>query len=323
MRRIVLAILVSGCAAEQPPVGYAPGLGTPANPVPGYDAYALKSRVSLPLGNADVTDAIADLRAFAQHGGTTLLAQNEGSSALLTLNALPSSLRTKLEGWIDLELDKQKLGALTARQAIGDIATMADTAVNQFTVESQLEITPMGAQHTLRDLNFSPANLDIVIPIGGLTSDVIIQKTTATVAEGGALEVGDQHYKLGFGAHAWHAINLATSTMYGGDLSIVEHLDCTAVAQAVAARCVSGTCVGHASEIAAVCQNGLTELVDHLRTALAPIALTSLRFAHGAARLVDDNRDGVADQIVEGTWDAETDVGTGAHAIQVVFSGAD
>ena len=72
-----------------------------------------------------------------------------------------------------------------------------------------------------------------------------------------------------------------------------------------------------------VCRTGLTSLVDHLRDALAPIELTSLRFAHGTAHLVDDNRDGVADQIVDGTWDAETDLGTGARATQVSFTGAD
>ena len=38
------------------------------------------------------------------------------------------------------------------------------------------------------------------------------------------------------------------------------------------------------------------------------------RFASGTARLVDDNRDGYADRILDGAWDAEIDDGMGTHA---------
>ena len=146
-----------------------------------------------------------------------------------------------------------------------------------------------------------------------------MQRPTSEVGEGGALALGTEKFKLALGSHAWQGINLAVETKYGGDLSIVQQLDCNAVAQSVAARCVSGACVGHASYILAVCQQGLTTLVDRLRDGLAPIVLETLRFVHGTARLVDDNRDGVAEKIV-GTWDAETDVGMGVTAMQIAFT---
>jgi hypothetical protein len=319
--RIVLAVALTNliaCAADEPPAGYPVGLGTPANPLPGRDVYAVQSRVVISLGAANVDSAIAQLQAFSQHGGTTLIAQSATTASAQVLAALPTALRSKLDGWIDLELDKQKLGTLTARQAVGDIATMAHTVVSEFVIESSLTISPTGAQHSLRDLDFRPAGADIIIPIGGLMADQIMQKPTAEIGEGGALALGEHRFKLALGSHTWHGLNLAVETKYGGDLSIVEHLDCDAVAQSVAARCVSGVCVGHASDILAVCQQGVTNLVDHLRDQLSPIVLDA-HLVSGTAHLVDGDQNGVAEQIV-GTWDAETDAGTGVHAAQISFT---
>jgi len=316
--RIVLAVVVAnliGCTAEEPPVGYPAG----TDPLPSEGGYMVESHVVMSFGSADVDTAIAQLQAFSLHGGTTLLAQSKGTASGQALDALPTTLRSKLDGWIDVELDKQLLGTVTARQAIGDISMMAQTVVNEFVLESSLTITPTGAVHSLHDLNFKPDSLDVVIPIGGLTADQIDQKPTSEVGAGGTLALGDEHFKLALGSHAWQGINLGVATKYGGDLSIVQNLDCNAVAQSVAARCVSGSCVGHASDILAVCQLGVTTLVDHLRDGLAPIVLESLRFADGTAHLVDDNRDGVAEKIV-GTWDAEADLGMGASPMQIAFT---
>jgi hypothetical protein len=323
MSRLPLAVLLTSlvaCAAEEPPPGYPMGLGTPTDPVPGPYPYLVRSRVAVPLGEPTVTGAIADLAAFSQHGGTTLLAQGEGTPSALALNALPSALRSKLEGWIDTELDKQKLGGMAARQSVGQIATMAQTVVDNYIVESTLTISPAGAVHQFVDLTFQPLSIDVVVPIGGLMADTLVAKPTATVGAAGALQLGDQHFGLAFGSHAWQALNLAANQMFGGDVTIIQQVDCNAIAQAVAARCISGSCVGHASDLATVCKNGLTTLVDQLRDALAPIELHTLRFTSGTGHLLDDDHDGIADRIGEGTWQTETDTGAGVHAAQVTFT---
>jgi hypothetical protein len=316
-----VAVNLFACTAEQPAVGYPAGLGTPESPLPHPEPYIVRSRVTVPLGIADVTAAVAQLQAFSQHGGTALLAQNQDLPAVQALNALPSTLRTKLDGWIDVELDKQKLGAtLTARAAVGQIAMIADTVTNNFVVESMLTLSPNGAVHQLSDLNFEPLGMDVVVPIGGLIADVLNQKPSATVAEAGALTLGDQKFGLAFGSHAWQAIELASGQTLGGGIEIMEKLDCNAIAQSVAARCVSSTCVGHASDLLAVCQQGLTSLVEQLRGSLTPVVLDSLRFKSGTARLVDDNQDGYADRILDGTWNTETDDGMGVRTSQVTFT---
>jgi hypothetical protein len=326
MHRILVVVVMTGlvaCAAEETPVGYGPGLGEPGSPVPHGDAYIVRSHVSVPLGIPAVTAAIAGLQGFSQHGGTTLLAQSADLPAIQALNTLPSTLRAKLDGWIDTELDKQKIGTMTARQGVGQIAVMAGTIVDNFIVESSLSIQPTGAVHSLTDLTFQPLGMDVIVPIGGLAKDKLAQKPTATVGPGGELKLGDQKFSLAFGSHAWQAIDLGTIQLFGGGLDVVEKLDCNAVAQSVAARCVSTTCVGHASDILAVCQHGLTSLIDQLSAALTPVELDSLRFVSGTAHLTDPNNDGIADQILDGTWDTETDTGTGPHSSQVAFTALD
>lgn len=320
-RLALVTLLAAGCATDaQEPEGYAADLGTPESPVPSTGTYRVTTRIAIPLGVPGVADAIGELRAFSQHGGRVLLARSAGTPAKLALDTLPSSLRASLEGWIDLELDKVKIQALTVRQTAAQVATIADSVTGEFTLESSLTITPAGATHSLRDLNFTPANLDVIIPVGGLNADTIKQNTTATVAAAGALALGDQKFGLAFGNHAWQAINLASVKLHGGDLSVLESINCEAIAQKVAARCSSGTCVGHIAELATICQQGMSSLVGDLRDELAPVELGTFRFVHGAARLVDTSGDGVADKIVDGLWQTETDAGMGLRTGSIAFS---
>jgi hypothetical protein len=309
---------LAGCATEPPPAGYGSDFGTPENPVPNSDGYTVRSRVTTPLGVASVTAAIANLQSFSQHGGTALLAQTTSNAA--TLATLPSTLRAQLPAWIDAELDKQNIGASTARNTIGQIATMAESVVDDFFIESQMTISPTGATHSLVDLNFEPSGTDVLVPIGGFSEDKLAQKPTATVGERGALELGDQTFGLAFGAHAWQGINLASTAMFGSDLTAISKLDCNTVATAVAAKCVGSSCVGHASDLLAVCQTETSNLAMDLQAALAPIVITSLRFTSGTAHLADDNHDGVAERIEDGMWDTEVDEGSGAQSIQIVFT---
>ena len=315
---IALVVVVAGCATEPPPAGYGSDFGTAENPIPNPEGYTVRSRVTTPLGVASVSTAIGKLTAFSQHGGAALLAQTTANAA--TLAGLSSALRAQLPTWIDTELDKQKIGANTARNTIGQIATMAESVVDNFFIESQLTISPTGSTHSLIDLNFEPSGTDVLVPIGGYTGDKLSQKPTATVGEGGALELGDQTFGLAFGAHAWQGINLASNAMFGTDMTAISKLDCNAVATAVAAKCIGSSCVGHASDLLAVCVSGTENLAMDLQTALAPIAITTLRFTSGTAHLVDTNHDGVAEAIEDGTWDTEADEGSGAQSIQIAFS---
>jgi hypothetical protein len=315
---VLVAQLATGCAVDEQ-VGYGTGFGTPENPIPSDESYAVATRITIALDMPQVASAVANLRTFSQAGGHALLALSGTSAAPAWIATLPVALRNGLEGYIDAELDKVKFGGKTLRQVTGEIAGISETVLSTFVIDSSLWITPTSVQHSLTDLNFTPSSIDIVIPIGGLHADTLMQRPTAVVGEGGALALGDHRFSLAFGNHAWQALNLASTTLFGGDISIIAGTDCGAVARAVAAKCVSGTCVGHASELEAVCKSGLSALVEDLRTQVSPIELDVVRFASGNAHLVDEGTDGIADSIVDGTWDAEFDTGSGARKATATF----
>lgn len=308
VKHLLLASLLAACAAESSPAEYPEGLGTPENPIPSEESYALVSRVELGLSIPELDRALAGVRALAENPGRALLARPEGAALLATI---PAAVRGNVESYLATEIDKVRIGQKTLRTYTADVARFAKEVLAEVTIDSSLTISPERALHALVDLRFSPADVPVVVPIGGLAVDVLVQRPTAEVAPAGALALGAQKFGLGFGDHAWQAINLASKTLYGDGVSLfTSAVNCTTVAQAVAARCVSGSCVGHATELAALCTRGLAQTIGDLGTQVSAVKLTSFHFTRGTARLVDDNGDGIADQIADGTWDAQTDLGT-------------
>lgn len=314
---LALVLGLVGCGVDTEAVDYAEGLGTPESPIPDTGSYGVVSRVDLALDLPALGTQLAKVRAFAQNPAHAVLALPAGTQLAA---ALPASVRDRLEAWMNTEIDKVRIGPKTLRQYATDVAVLSEAALVDFSIESSLTIAPGSAAHTFTNLNFTGANLDVIIPIGGLKADSIAQRTTADVGAYGALSLGEQKFSLAFGAHAWQAINLASTTLYGGDLSLLaSSLDCARLADAVALKCYSGSCVGHASELSAVCTSAVTALIDDLRTQIAPINATAVLFTHGSARLVDSTGDGIADAIADGTWDAQADLGQGLRASTATF----
>jgi hypothetical protein len=313
---LVLGALV-GCGVDTEDVDYAEGLGTPESPIPGTESYAVVSRIDLGLDMPAVDHAVASMRAFSQNPARAVLTLPAG---IQLTAALPASVQSRIEGWLNTEIDKVRVGTKTLRQYATDVAAISETVVDDFTIESSLTITPDRAVHVLTQMNFTPENLDIIIPIGGLKADGINQGTSAIVGTAGALTLGEQKFSLALGSHAWQAINLASKTLYGDDLSLLATgINCTALADVVSTKCYSGACVGHASELAAVCTSAVAALIDDLRAQIAPLKVDAMVFAHGTARLVDDGGDGIADHIVDGKWDAQADLGQGLRAASATF----
>jgi hypothetical protein len=321
----VVACSLAACAAEEVDVGYGAEFGTPENPMPREDAYAVESLITLTVDPAQMTAAVGKLRAFADNPAQALLAEAQAASspALLALDTqLSSTLRSSLATWIATEIDKARIGGKTVKEASADLAMIAETVLTRFKIESTLAITPHGANHSFNSLNFTPASVDIVIPIGGLKADSISEPTTVTLGNGGSLSIGSQSFGLAFGNHAWQALNLASTRIYGGDVrgALTAAVDCRAIAIAVAARCVSTSCVGHSTELQALCTSSLDAIFGQLRDRIPAFDLEVFDFQTGAAHLVDANLDGIGERIDMGTWDIDMDMGQGLHQVHAAFT---
>jgi hypothetical protein len=323
--------LFAACAAD-PGSPYGDGLGTPENPVPAQSEegpYQVVTRIDFTVeqvlpGQAEAI--VATLRDFSKNPAHSIitLAQKEGVPAIAELYAaLPGPLKDRFEGWVNDYVDNVSVGGKKLTVWAGDVATLAEHALTKFDLDSTLAIDGTKSTHALTAVDFSPTGLtDKQIAITGVAQDVLTQHPSIAIAPGGALTVGDQAFGLLLGDYAWTAINDYTTTKFGGDVrtTIGNAVNCPGLAHSVASKCVLNVCVGHETQIKAVCEGGLDALVTALHNGFKKYNFGA-HYASGAATLVDTDGDGIADQIKDGTWNAQLNLGLGPRPAPASWSG--
>ncbi len=329
---LVSLLAVVGCGTS-PADPYGEGLGDPENPIPQQSSegpYTVANRIDFTVEAilpAQLAFAVETLRAFSQNPASALfdLAEAKGVPAVgLIRAALPGVLEDKLDGWINDVIDKPKIRGKTLRAYAGEMADLAEFALTQFQIDSEMTIDGYDVTHTFTALDLSPTGLvDVRIPIGGLAADILTPHPTLTVAEGGASAFGDQHFGLQYGEYAWQGVQAASTALFGDDIRGVlgGAINCAGLANSIADKCVLGACVGHESELKSICTGGLDALVDFAHDRFAEHRLDAFQFASGTARLVDDDGDGIGDRMIDGHWDASMNLGLGLRHAPATFEG--
>jgi hypothetical protein len=332
MKRVLAVAFLAACGTSGS-TGAGGDLGTPENPLPQpaeKGPYQVTTSIDLTVEAVLPPQAelvVQTLRDFSNNPAHALidLAGQEGVPAVATLyDALPDVLTDKLEGWINGEIAKVTINGEPITEWAGDFAGLADTAFSQFAVDSTLAIDGDTATHTLTGLDFTPTGvLNVKVPISGLASDILTQHPSIQVIEGGGLGIGDQAFGLLFGEYAWNAVNAACTAQFGGDIRTVlgNAMNCAGIAHTISDKCVLGVCVGHEQQLDDICEGGLDAIVDVMHDRFAALNLEALHYNSGDAQLVDDDGDGVADRIVEGTWDARLNLGLGLRHTPATFVG--
>lgn len=306
--------------------------GTPEDPVPSKTGpYMVVNQIDFTVEAIlppQVELVVLTFREFSQNpaGALIAVADQAGVPAVGALyGAIPGVIKDRLEGWINAEIAKVKINGTPITTYAGEIAALAETALTQFAVDSELTLDGDTATHRLTALDLTPTGfVDLRIPISGLAGDVLTQTTDLDVGERGALGFGEQHFGLAYGEYAWQGIEAASTALFGAGVrqTLGAAINCPALANTIADKCVLGVCVGHRTELTAICDGGLDALVDFAHDRLAAMRLDALRFESGTARLVDDDLDGVGDRIVGGTWQAELNLGLGLRHAPATFTGA-
>ncbi len=306
-------------------------VGTPEDPVPATTGpYRLVTTVDFTIEAIlppQIEEVVVTLRDFSTNPARALLdlAERRGVPAVGILRAaLPGALEDKLEEWINNEIEKLKISGRPITEYAGEIAMLAEIALTQFAVDSELVLGEGGGTHRITGLDLRPAGLDLRLPIGGLAGDLLTQKPDLVLGDRGAIEFGDQHFGLAYGEYAWQGIEAASTLVFGRGVrdALGAAVKCPQLASTIADKCVLGVCVGHETELRAICEGGLDAVVDFAHDKLAAMRLDVLHLASGTAKLVDDDGDGVGDRIADGVWRAELNLGLGLRHAPATFAGA-
>lgn len=337
--RIALAFLLVGCVAYHGPadddgVGSGSGSGSgsddtvvPPPPTVPNGAYQVRSNIDVTvevLLPEQVEDKVVTLRNFSTNPARALfdLAEEAGVPAVGELRAaLPDYLEGKLEEWINAEIAKLTIDGVPVTVLAGNIAALAETALTQFALDSELSIAGSIATHTLKTLDFSPSGLNRQIPLGDLPAEIGSATTTCS-AQNSGLRLGDHAYGLPYGEYVWRAVNDQMTVQYGYDVHSLlgAAVNCPALAHTIAGKCYLGVCVGHEAELTTICERGLDEVVGRMHAKLAELRFDAIHFEAGTAKLVDTDNDSIADRIDQGVWTAEINAGLGLRPVPATFT---
>jgi hypothetical protein len=305
--------------------------GTPENPVP-YKSGPYKVQTSVDFTieailPPQIATSVQLLRLFSTNPARAIfdLAEMKGVPAVgLIRTALPGVLEDKIEGWINDEIAKVRIGGKPITAYAGQLAALAEIALSEFALESELTINGAATSHTLTALDLRPTGIDFRLPIGGLAGDILTQTPALAISEGGAFGLSAQHFGLNYGEYAWQGMEYASTQLFGGDIrtTLGKAINCAGLAKTISDKCVLNACVGHETELRSICNGGLDALVDFSHDRVAAMRLEVFHFASGHARLVDDDGDGYGERIVDGVWQAEMNLGLGLRKAPATFEGA-
>ena len=332
--RLAIACLLTGCIApastSSSPDPDDPGSPTPTPTLPAPVAsgtFQVTSTIDLTveaLLPEPAEQIVVTLREFSTNPAHTMidLADQAGVPAVQEIrDALPSYVMDKLEGWINGEIAKLTINGVPVTQAAGSIASLAQTALTHFAIDSELAIAGGTATHTLETLDLSPAGIDVQVALDALPADVIAATATCT-SQKGALALGDHAYALAYGEYMWSAVNLAVTAQYGSDLRgmLGQAVNCPALAHTIASKCYLGYCVGHETQLTSICNAGLDEVVDRMHAEFSDLRFDAIHFAAGTATIVDANHDGAGESLASGVWTAEINAGLGLRPVPATFT---
>ncbi|MBS1119723.1 MAG: hypothetical protein H6Q90_1951 [Deltaproteobacteria bacterium] len=332
---LMTSLLAIGCTASGPGDDVTGGddpVGTPTNPQPAKTGpYQMRNTIDFTIEAILPPQAelvVATIRDFSTNPAHALItiADKAGVPAVGALyNAIPGIIKDRLEGFINDEINKIKINDKPLTEYAGEMAALADIALTQFSVDSELDIK-RGAPttHQLTALDLHPAGIDFRLPLGNLPADTLLENPRISVGDGGKLTFSEQHFGLAYGEYAWQALEAISTQTFGQDIrgTLGKALNCPVLAKSVADKCVLGVCVGHETEIASICSVGLDLVVSIAHDQMSALRLDVLHFASGTATLVDEDGDGVGDKVVDGTWNAELNLGLGLRHAPAAFEGS-
>ena len=333
---LIAALGLAGCGGDNAGDSPTPPLSDAGASATG--SYTVTTTLDLPatlLAPQPAADAFATVKGLRQDPARTLfdLAEKAGVSHAQTLHqALPDVLQSRLDGWINGYVAHAVFDGHPATAQLDQLIAFGSKLQVQVDLLSELALAPPDpsgtctATHTVRGLRFAafPEQTAITVPTlpaalaPGITESALSVRLTAGRSGTDArFTAGDHAFGLPIGQYMVAALDASLRQRYGKDLRGMIGLvvDCQGMAASVAHECVGPVCVGHQSELLAVCERGLDEVADRVKERLLEHDFKAVHFASGTADFTAPS------QLSGGVWKASVDVGQGERAVGARFSG--
>jgi hypothetical protein len=280
------------------------------------DRLELRTELDLTLGALAPDPGYQILSQLHDDPGEALfdLADAAGVPAASALyGALPDSLSSRVSGWLGDAIDSSELAALVQWSQI--VVTTAE-------IDSSMTITAVDgdvgrAEHVLRyvTLQVDGARRVAVPQLEGFEG-AGHSELDFWVDSDDVVVFGEQRFGLLLGEAAYRAFDSAVQERYGGSLreTLGMVVDCGGAAEEVANQCILGVCVGHESDLRALCEGALDAAEERIHEEFRRLDLELLNLVAGEAE-----RDALG--LRNGTWQAEAELGIGMRTLPARFTG--
>ena len=299
-------------------------------------ALSVSSQFQVPAPAAatgQLADTLGLVHSLVENPGAAILqfADDAGVPEAATLRAvLPDALESRLADWMNSYLKTANVNGV----APYDRLVWLDDTVRSLLLNWELRSTlalPVGGSGT-----HTPISLVFLGPTGPIPLDPTDQITPgvgiiATLSwpngssSAAVMSISDHTMGLPFGRYALQALNGILLAEYGSEnveAYLMSSVDCSAMAASVASRCISIVCVGHAAELVAVCQGGLSEGARQIENQIRGLDFKAIHFQNGTATAVGSTvpLPNNATALTNGVWAASIDFGDGPQPATATFT---
>ena len=260
------------------------------------------------------------------------------------LSLIPTFIRDYVLGYIDEYLVKSLYKSVPFVESLTSMLDDLATITTKFELVTNLEI-PVGDEigdargshafagvaYTWQDKRTFIGAPDVVKNLGAqsVTTNAVALETRSPALETARLKLGDHRFTIPIGSFAVLAADRLAKDKFGAAnlrAALGQVIDCTAVAENVSARCLTGICVGHKADIEGLCNTGLDTLITTLQDQIKRLDLPLLHMKDGAAQMWDAPAAGGAldatiDRLDHGFWTATVNVNKQEKGILATFVG--
>ena len=280
-----------------------------------------------PLG-----DALRLVHGLALDPGTAILdlAEEAGVPALAELRlVLPDALEAELTGWMNEYLETATVGGLSPHDRIAELDAVIRSVLLTWELRSTLDLPAgSGGTHAPVAIAFDTPAGPVVVPVDATAPVTAGVDVVATISwpdgpQGDAVaSIGDHAMGIPFGRYALRGLDAILLAQHGSaDLRafLADAVGCETLAASVAGRCLGPICVGHETELLAVCEGGLDQAAARIEAQVLGLDFQAIHFQQGTATAEVTPAPAVV-ALQDGVWTATIDLGQGAEAATATFS---